>query len=246
MHAGNECTKWSNLMPIQTQEQRLQLLERTVRNFKVLCLISVVLGLALYIFSRHANANSPGTEVLHVRGIVIEDAAGRPRLLLGAPISSQGRKRRDEVTGLILLSNDGTDRLTIGTADYDQVNGALQHRIANGVGVMLNDTHGNERAGFGILDNGRVTLGLDRAHGEEGAFLTVNDEDGFAGLIVKDVGSCVVTTIGNSQQNGTRLLLRDQGCVDRVVLGIKDASTPQLEVRDRQEKLLFDAFSRPH
>jgi hypothetical protein len=233
-------------MAIQTLEQRLQQLERLVRSIKIFCFIVVVAGLGFFVLDRHTSADSPKTQILHVRGIVIEDESGHPRLVLGAPVSSQGRKRQDEVTGLILLSSDGTDRLTIGTADYDQVNGALQHRIANGVGMLLNDTSGNERAGFGILDNGRVTLGLDRAHGEEGAFLTVNDEDGFAGLVVKDVGSCVVTTLGNSQQNGTRLLLRDKGCMDRVVLGIKDASTPQLEVRDRQEKLLFDAFSSPH
>jgi len=233
-------------MATQTQEQRLQQLECLVRNIEVFCLIAAVVGLGFFTLGRHASANSPTTQILHVRGIVIEDESGHPRLVLGAPVSSQGRKRQDEVTGLVFLSSDGTDRLTIGTANYDQVNGALQHRIANGVGMLLNDTHGNERAGFGILDNGRVTLGLDRAHGEEGAFLTINDEDGFAGLVVKDVGSCIVTTLGNSQQNGTRLLLRDKGCADRVVLGIKDASTPQLEVRDRQEKLLFDAFSNPH
>ena len=233
-------------MAIQTQEQRLQQLEYLVRNIKVFCFIAVVAGFGFFALGRHASADSPTTQILHVRGIVIEDESGHPRLVLGAPATNQGRKRQDEVTGLVLLSSDGTDRLTIGTADYDQVNGALQHRIATGVGVLLNDIHGNERAGFGILDNGRVTLGLDRAHGEEGAFLTINDEEGFAGLVVKDVSSCVVTTLGNSQQNGTRLLLRDKGCADRVVLGIKDASAPQLEVRDRQEKLLFDAFSNPH
>jgi hypothetical protein len=107
------------------------------------------------------------------------------------------------VTGLVLLGNDGIDRLTIGTADYDQVNGTLQHRIAKGIGMMLNDANGNERGGFGFLDNGLVTLGLDRAHGEEGAFLTVNGEDGFAGVIVKDLGSCVVTSLGNSKEDGT-------------------------------------------
>jgi hypothetical protein len=233
-------------MAIQTQEHRLQQLERLVRNIKTFCFIVVVAGFGFFTVGRHASADSPGTQILHVRGIVIEDESGHPRLVLGAPVANQGRKRQDEVTGFVLLSSDGTDRLTIGTADYDQVNGALQHRIANGVGVLLNDTRGNERAGFGILDNGRVTLGLDRAHGEEGAFLTINDEDGFAGLVVKDVGSCVVSTLGNSQQNGTRLLLRDKGCADRVVLRISDASTPQLEVRDRQEKLLFDVFAGPH
>jgi hypothetical protein len=109
--------------------------------------------------------------------------------------------------------------------------------------MMLNDANGNERGGFGFLDNGRVTLGLDRAHGEEGAFLTVNDEDGFAGVIVKDLGSCVVTSLGNSREDGTRLLLRDHACAGRVFLGMKDSLTPKLEVRDGQEKVILDAFA---
>jgi hypothetical protein len=212
---------------------------------KISCFAAVTLGIGLFILGRHANASPPENEVLHVRGIVIEDEAGHPRLLLGAPVFNQGRKRQDEVTGLILLGSDGTDRLTIGTAAQAQINGTLQHRIAGGVGVLLNDNRGNERGGFGILDNGRIALGLDRANGEEGAFLAVNDEDRFAGLIVKDAGSCIVTTLGNSQDDGTRLLLRDKACADRVVLGIKDSSSPQLEVRDRKEKVLFDAFSGP-
>src|SRR5258708_6228929 len=175
-------------MQIQTQEQRLEKLERLVRMIKVLSLVAVALGIALFMYGRHANANPSGREILHVRGIVIEDDSGRPRLLLGAPVSNNGRKRQDEVTGLILLSSDGTDRLTIGTAEYDQVNGTLQHRIANGAGVLLNDTDGNERGGFGILDSGRVTLRLDRAQGEGGAFLTINGQDRFSGLVRKDTG----------------------------------------------------------
>src|SRR5258707_4023771 len=160
-------------MQIQTQEQRLEKLERLVRMIEVLSLVAVALGIALFMYGRHANANPSGREILHVRGIVIEDDSGRPRLLLGAPVSNNGRKRQDEVTGLILLSSDGTDRLTIGTAEYDQVNGTLQHRIANGVGVLLNDTHGNDRGGCGILSRRRVNLGLELAPGMEAGVFTL-------------------------------------------------------------------------
>lgn len=234
------------MQPTETQLERLERLERFVRNTKILFLVSFVAVVTLIAFGKHALASSPNEKILHVRGIVIEDAMGHPRMLIGAPVSNQGRKRQDDVTGLILLGSDGTDRLTIGTADYDQKNGTLQHRIANGVGVLLNDTHGNERGGFGILDNGRVTLGLDRANGEEGAFLTVEDEDDFAGLLIKNAHTCNVASIGNSKDADTRLLLRDRACNDRVLLGMKDSTTPRLEVRDRQEKLIFDAFAALH
>ena len=227
----------------ESQLGRLERLERFVRITKCLSAVSLALVAGLFIFGRYVSASAREGKILRVRGIVIEDSAGRPRLLLGAPISDQGGKRQVEVTGLVLLSEDGIVRLAIGTANYDQINGTLQHRIANGVGFLLNDSKGNER-GHGFLESGRVTLGLDRAHGEEGAFLTVDDEDEFAGLLVKNLHTCNVTSLGNSKSNGTRLLLRDEACNDRVLLGMKDALPPKLEVRDSDEKLVFDAFAK--
>jgi hypothetical protein len=241
---GNERNE--EMQPTETQLERLERLERFVRTTKLLFVMSFLAVVAVIVFGKYALASATGEKILRVRGIVIEDATGHPRLLIGAPVSNQGRKRQDELTGFVLLGGDGTDRLTIGTAADVQINGNVEHRIAKGVGMLLNDANGNERGGFGLLDNGRVTLGLDRAHGEEGAFLTVNDQDGFAGLVVKDIGSCVVTSFGNSKEGGTRLLLRDRACADRVFLGMKDSADPKLEVRDRQEKLMFDAFATAH
>lgn len=234
------------MQPTETQLGRLERLERFVQTTKILFFLSFVAVVAVIVFGKYALASDRDEKILRVRGIVIEDATGHPRMLIGAPVSNQGRKRQDELTGLVMLGDDGTDRLTIGTAADVQINGKMEPRLAKGIGFLLNDATGNERGGFGLLDNGRVTLGLDRAHGEEGAFLTVNDEDDFAGVIVKDVGSCIVTTFGNSKKNGTRLLLRDRACNDRVLLGINDSTSPKLEVRDRQEKLIFDAFAKPH
>src|ERR1700728_2465265 len=154
----------------ETSVERLERLERFARTTKALALLSFVAVVGLFVLNKYVLASTSNEKILHVREIVIEDSNGVPRLLLGAPVSNQGRKRQDAVTGLVLLGDNGTDRLTIGTADYDQINGILQHRIAKGIGVLLNDSTGNERGGFGFLDNGRVTLGLDRAHGEEGAF----------------------------------------------------------------------------
>jgi hypothetical protein len=229
----------------ESQIVRLERLERFVRVTKCLFVLSLAIVAGRFIFGRYVSASTPDGEILRVRGIVIEDSAGRPRLLLGAPISNHGRKRQDEVTGLVMLNEDGIDRLALGTANYDQINGTLQHRVSNGIGVLLNDAQGNERGGFGFLDSGRVTLGLDRAHGEEGAFLTVDDEDDFAGLRVKDLGTCITASLGNSRTGGTRLLVRDEACKDRVSLEITGA-TPKLEVRDSEEKLVFDAFAKPN
>jgi hypothetical protein len=77
----------------------------------------------------------------------------------------------------------------MGSIPNAQVTGAMNKRVANGVGLLLNDPQGNERRGFGFLDNGRVSPGLDRADGNEGAILTVNDEDNWAGLRISVVVS---------------------------------------------------------
>lgn len=55
------------------------------------------------------------SEVLRVRGLIIEDRDGRERILLGAPVPKvTGRKRADDVTGLVVLGDNGADRVQIG------------------------------------------------------------------------------------------------------------------------------------
>jgi hypothetical protein len=97
----------------------LQRLERFARTTKALVLLSAVALVSLFVVEKYVLASTPNEKILRVRGIVIEDSNGVPWILLGAPVSNQGRTRRDAVTGLVLLGNDGIDRLTIGTADYD-------------------------------------------------------------------------------------------------------------------------------
>jgi len=111
------------MQAMETLLERLEQLERFVRMTRLLVLLGLVAVVSLIAFGRYALASSPDEKILHVRGIVIEDAMGHPRMLIGAPVSNQGRKRQDDVTGLVLLASDGTDRLTIGTADYDHKNG---------------------------------------------------------------------------------------------------------------------------
>lgn len=225
-------------------ETRLNQLERFVKVTKILLVVCVIVGASLFVLARHLGAGTSETRVLRVRGLIIEDEAGRPRMLLGAPVSTDGRKRKDALTGLVLLGEDGIDRMTIGTTPNAQVNGSLTNRVAGGVGVLVNDPKGNERGGFGFLDDGRVSVGLDRADGNEGAILTVNDHDGWAGLRVKDHGSCIVLSLGNGTDEGSRVLFRDSDCKDRMVFGLKDSARPRLEVNDRDEKLMFDALAK--
>jgi hypothetical protein len=225
-------------------EARLTRLEQYFKTIKIFLVVIGLLGGSLFAFAKYSNAGSFDSKSLHLRGLVIEDESGRPRIVLGAPISNQGRKRTDTLTGIAFLSEAGIDRITIGSVPNAQVTGAMTKRIAGGVAVLLNGPQGNERGGSGFLDDGRVSLGLDRADGNEGAILTVNDEDKWAGLKIKDNHSWIVMSLGHSTEDGSRLLLRDGDGKDRVVFGLKDSARPKLEVNDRDEKLLFDALAK--
>lgn len=97
-----EITVESNEMQIK----RIEHLERVVRTAKGLSFLSLMVVVALFVVEKYVLASSSNDRVLHVRGIVIEDLNGIPRLLLGAPILNQGRKRQDAVTGIILLGEE--------------------------------------------------------------------------------------------------------------------------------------------
>ena len=111
----------------------------------------------------------PGDDkILHLRGLVIEDAEGHPRLLLGAPTPEvAGRKRKEAVAGIVLLGPNGADRVVIAYPGIEpQVMGKVEKRsvAVASAGLLINDTDGNERAGFGVSDDGsRISLGLDYA-----------------------------------------------------------------------------------
>ena len=61
--------------------------------------------------------------IIEARGLVIHDASGQPRVILGAPVPdplSQGRSqgpRATALSGLILLGPDGSERGGYGTSD---------------------------------------------------------------------------------------------------------------------------------
>ncbi|MBM2813119.1 MAG: hypothetical protein HW416_3878 [Chloroflexi bacterium] len=159
--------------------------------------VTAALLLAVVVGFRH-----PTAEVLRVRGLIIEDSTGRARVLLGAPVPQIGeRARRDGGIGMIVLSESGNDRLAVGYYPSPQMGGRVSQRIASAVGFAINDSAGNERTGYGYLDNGRVVLGLDYPNGREAVSLVVYP-DGFAGMMV-----------GSSQGKG----------YERVGLGVSNA-----------------------
>ena len=188
---------------------RIAELERTLRWMKAAMGIGLLLmgGLAFTAFN-----STQRSEVLRVRGLIITDELGRDRILIGAPVPpSESRIRTDlekvrevwasrfpnpdqymeyyegyrhATNGMVVLGEDGFDRLVVGDPVPDP---NIGKRIGPSTGFVVNDEQGFERSGYGLLDvNGekRVVLGLDSDRGTEGVTLFLFD-NGLAGMAVR-------------------------------------------------------------
>ena len=175
-------------------EQRVARLEATQRVLRLTCLLEVIAFLTVAagtFLMGHVHASS-GPEILRVRGLVIEDAEGRPRALLGAPFPRvPGRKRQDEGSNaLVFLNEEGFDRLIVGEGIDPEVEGKVYAKekravVGSAYGVSITDGSGNERGGFGFTaipaGGGRAVIALDRPTGDAwGAW--VDDKSGWAGM----------------------------------------------------------------
>src|SRR5690348_4127182 len=94
-----------------TIEQRLTSLECRVSRWRLLCLgqmllLFLVAGWAIVLNKVDAQNSQ---QILRTRGLVIEDAQGRARVILGAPFPAvQERKRQDSTTqAMIFLDEKG-------------------------------------------------------------------------------------------------------------------------------------------
>ena len=183
--------------------------ERLTRAIRWLQAYAALMTIALVVLFFRSGTVTDG--VLRARGLVIEDDAGRERILIGAPIpEAANRVRTDEArvqevwasrytdadgymgyyqgyshetNGLLILSEDGFDRLVLGDPVPDP---NIGRRIAPSTGMVINDLEGFERMGYGfkVVDGlGRVGLGLDTDRIQEGLLLTL-DDDGLLGVTV--------------------------------------------------------------
>jgi hypothetical protein len=203
---------------LEAQVARLQLMMATM------AVLLLAIGLAAFTQS-HPN-------VIRARGIIIEDAAGRERILIGAPIpAAKNRVRTDSIRareawagrfpnadqymgyyanyrhtmhGVLVVDENGFDRVALGDSTPDP---NIGRRLGPGTGVQINDDRGFERSGYSVFKvNGsdRVVLGLDSPRGE-GVVLSIIDGSRM-GLSVygsqQTVGFFGSAAAGNSQIGG--------------------------------------------
>lgn len=211
-------------------DQRLDRLERTVRRQRLI-LGMVGLGGAAALLMALAPA-APGT--IEAQAIRIVDAAGKPRILIGAPPPTDGRQRKDAQTAsIVVLGPDGADRLVLGEQPPVLVDGKAYPRIASAYGLLIHDAKGNERGGFSFLDNGRAILSLDRPGGDA-VLLTANDKTGFAGLVVNyqnPLGKYAEGLRMGTQADTVWLSLQDRAEGERARLAVEGKAAPKLIAR---------------
>jgi hypothetical protein len=191
-------------------EKRLDQLQSEVRRLRAFLVglgaLPMLVGIAV---AARLPARAP--EVLRARGLIIEDEHGRERILIGAPVPYAANRVRTDtarvrrlwaprfppqymdyyrgyrhaVIGMIVLDEQGIDRMAIGDSVPDP---NIGKRIGPSVGLLLNDANGFERSGYGLLTvrgRDRVVLGLDSNHGTEGATFVLVDS-GRTGMSVGD------------------------------------------------------------
>ena len=182
------------------------------RSIRWLQVYAVLMTVALVVSFARDGAGTDG--VLRARGLIIEDQAGRERILLGAPIPEAANRVRTDTArlrelwgpqhpdieaymdsyreyehganGLVILNEDGFDRLILGEETPDPHVGK---RIAPSTGLVVHDRIGFERGGFGVLsreDSDYVALGLDSSRGE--AVSIIAYDEGMVGVYLNEGG----------------------------------------------------------
>jgi hypothetical protein len=190
---------------------RLLKLEQRYSRLLVLFLLVTILllGSLIILFSKSSTFN-----ILRAKGIVIEDATGRDRILIGSPIpSSKDRVRTDTAlvrkywaskfdegeaaeymqwytdydhgaNGIVVMNEQGFDRVLVGDQLADPNTGKRMFNIA---GVVWNNPEGWELGGAGVntTRDGKSSRSIVGVDDGEGeAVHMVAFEDGTKGLIV--------------------------------------------------------------
>lgn len=158
-------------------------LARTERQVRLLALVAVALGATTLAAAR------PGSpDVLRARGLVITDAAGRERIVLGAPMehASAAPTLRGAI-GIAVLDTARRVLVALG-ADNPLVvdSGRVATRIASAAGLTIYDPrNGKERGGMAAFVDGRANVCLDYGEGvKEAACMSVAPDDDYAAVIL--------------------------------------------------------------
>jgi len=216
-------------------------LQREVARLRLLVIIALlaVIALAAVSLLRKPDTPAKADPILRAQGLVITDAQGHDRILIGAPVpASKDRTRKDDASdGIIFLGKTGADRLALGQWPATFIGGKSYHRIGDGdnYGMILYDTKGSERGGMGFMGMGRVGLMLDRATAPFDAIgMMVDDKENFAGMIVNygDPKAKDTAIELGTDANSAHVQLNGKDGLPRAKLDIDGTSKPAWQFDD--------------
>lgn len=231
---------------VSEADQRIECLERNIRSLRTAV---VFLAMIIIVGSSVAMLSSEKENILRAQGLIVEDAEGNPRILIGSPFPEvKERKRKDRTTGILLLDEKGIDRMAIASPAPDpQIKGTVIQRMSPATGIQLNDLNGNERSGYGIMDSGSVVLGMDYESGE-GLALFISKELGYTGIMINgkkrppNNQRVFLGTNVNKEDNGM-LVLNDSDGTRFTYLGLNDG-IPTWGAYDKDGKLILDVIEK--
>jgi hypothetical protein len=217
---------------------RLARLERQTKRYRIGLIASAAAALlaAGAALTEGAVAQPAPGQVLRLKGLIIEDAAGRPRIVMGAPAPAvTGRDRQDALTGLVYIDENGADRLTFGAYPDPMLEGGMRPRRVPGAGILIHDADGVERGGYGVLDDGTAAVTVDWPKTGEGAVMSAGTR--FAGIGVfhrSDPGIYrEAVTIGAIREGEEGFVkLTDAGGNQRLRVQMRGRGEPQLTSYD--------------
>lgn len=167
-------------------------------------------------------------DIIRAKGIILEDNAGKDRILIGAPIPfSKDRVRTDtalvrkhwagtyknadqfmqwykeyyhSTIGMVVMNESGFDRVLMGDKLADPNSGK---RMFEAAGITWNDREGWERGGAGVNTTqegkARSVIGVDNMNGEAAHIIAL--EDGTNAIAIG--GEDGLLMIGFSKKDGS-------------------------------------------
>ena len=206
-------------------QTEIDLLMKKVKTLEI-GLFSIITILCILLFfsfrTRVDNFN-----IIRAKGIIIEDSAGRDRILLGAPVPSSPHRVRTDTAlvrkhwantykdpdqfmkwykeyyhgavGMVVMNEDGFDRVQLGDKLSDPNSGK---RLFEPAGITWNDHDGWELGGAGVNTTAegksRSVIGVDDSNGEAVHIIAL--EDGTKGIIIGGENGRLM--IGMSKKDG--------------------------------------------
>lgn len=214
---------------VQQLQRQVAALQKSVRRLGA---FGVLVTCALL-----AAALPPQDAVLRARGLVITDAAGGDRIVIGAPMSNASDDAKlAEAIGVAVLDSLGRLNVALGAQNPLVLEGGrVGARIAGSAGLTIYDPRdGKERGGMGAFEDGRANVCLDYGEAQkEAACLSVAPADQYAAVILNGTpgepqfdrvvmyagadGSGSIKVFGGGENNGGILFRAGKGLPEALV-----------------------------